>query len=107
MTVKYLSPHHSPEDPGGLIATAIEMGEEFPGPAQDIFVGWSLRLDDHQDVTATAKLLLERFGYLEGPLPDNAAGELLALLRQAAEGSSSDDSPKRRRKGGWRSRRGP
>jgi hypothetical protein len=32
MATKYLSPHHSPDDPGGVIREVLLMGPEFPGP---------------------------------------------------------------------------
>ena len=42
MATKYLSPHHSPDDPGGVIREVLLMGPEFPGPAEDAMLAWEL-----------------------------------------------------------------
>src|SRR3546814_4207546 len=36
LMVRYLSEHDSPDDPGGLIREVLQMGAEFPGPAEDV-----------------------------------------------------------------------
>lgn len=102
MTIKYVSPHDSPDDPGGLIREALDLGADFPGPAEDLLLSWSLRLADDQPPAAAARSLLRRYGHEAGPLPPGAAGRLVALLRQAAQ--EPPDGPTRRR-GGWRARR--
>lgn len=107
MAVKYLSEHHSPDDPGGLIKEVLEMGAAFPGPAEDIVLAWMLRLADDQDPAAVAGRLLEAYGIAAGPLPEGACGKVVDILRQtAAFGSERLQShlskPKRR---GGRSKR--
>ena len=49
MATKFLSPHHSPDDPGGVIGEVIRMGSEFPGPAEDVMLAWTLRLGVDRD----------------------------------------------------------
>jgi hypothetical protein len=84
MATKYLSPHHSPDDPGGVIREVLLMGPEFPGPAEDVIVAWTLRLGVDRDPADSAKRLLATYELAEGPLPDGACGKLVDLLRQAA-----------------------
>ena len=36
--VKYVSKHHSPEDPGGLIYEVLQAGGDYTGPAEDIIL---------------------------------------------------------------------
>jgi len=84
MATKYLSPHHSADDPGGVIREVLLMGPEFPGPAEDVMLAWTLRLGADQDACEAAKRLLAAYHLAEGPLPDDACGRLVDLLRQAA-----------------------
>lgn len=84
MAIKYPSPNDSPDDPGGLIKEVLDMGTEFPGPAEDILVAWMLRLGDDRDPADAAGRLIERYGIAEGPPPDGACGRVVELLRQAA-----------------------
>ncbi len=84
MATKYLSPHHSPDDPGGVIREVLLMGPEFPGPAEDVIVAWTLRLGVDRDPADAAKRLLATYELAEGPLPDGACGKLVDLLRQTA-----------------------
>jgi len=84
MATKYLSPHHSPDDPGGVIREVLLMGPEFPGPAEDVIVAWTLRLGVDRDPADSAKRLLATYELAEGPLPDGACGKLVDLLRQVA-----------------------
>ena len=104
MVIKYVSPHDSPDDPGGLIREVIDMGPEFPGPAEDILVAWTLRLADGLDPAEAAARLLAAYGIAEGAAPDNAAGKVVTLLRQAAQ--SPRQHLNRRRQGGRRGRTG-
>lgn len=103
MGVKYVSPHDSPEDPGGLIREVLDLGAAFPGPAEDVMLSWTLRLGDEQPPAATARILLVRYGLEEAPLPEGACGRLVALLREVAEDRRSEQAGRRR--GGWRGRR--
>lgn len=103
MNVKYVSPYDSPEDPGGLIREVLELGPEFPGPAEDVLLSWSLRLGEGQEAAAAARTLLQRYGIENAPLPEGACGRLVLLLRQAASGERPEHAGRRR--GGWRGRR--
>ncbi len=93
----------APEDPGRLVYEALRMGPEFPGPAPDLLLAWSLKLPDGEDMKTAAARLLRAYG-LEGvaPPPD-PRGELILLLQQAAR----DEPPPSRRRGGWRARTRP
>ncbi|MDH3472811.1 MAG: hypothetical protein OEM59_03880 [Rhodospirillales bacterium] len=85
MAIKYVSEHDSPDDPGGLIKQALDMGPEFPGPAEDILLAWMLRLGADHDAVAAAGRLIETYGIAEGPVPADATGKLVELLRQTAQ----------------------
>ena len=84
MAIKYISVNDSPDDPGGLIKEILDMGAEFPGPAEDILVAWMLRLGEDLDPAEAARRLLDSYGVAEGPLSDDACGRVIELLRQAA-----------------------
>ncbi len=102
MAVTYTSRFHCPEDPGGLVQETLAMGSAFPGPAEDVLVSWSLRLDEDLPPARAASRLLERLDLSDGPLPEGACGRLVALLRQAAV---EPDEKAARRRGGRRGRR--
>ncbi|MEX0759600.1 MAG: hypothetical protein WD100_08480 [Tistlia sp.] len=93
----------APEDPGGLVLEVLRMGPEFPGPAQDLLLAWTLKLPDGLDLRAAAARLLEAYGLAEGQPPRDARGTLVTLLREAAAGAP----PPARRRGGWRGRERP
>jgi hypothetical protein len=101
MAVRYISQFHSAEDPGGLIGEALALGADFPGPAEDLLLAWSLRLADDLPAPEAARRLIDRLGLADLTLP-GAAGRLVELLRQAA---ASIAPPTGRRRGGWRGRR--
>lgn len=84
MAIKYLSPHHSEDDPGGLIHDVLEAGADFQGPAEDVILTWTLRLGDARDPAEAARRLLEAYKVAEGPPPAGAAGRVIELLRQTA-----------------------
>ncbi len=97
MATRYLSPHHSPDDPGGVIKEVLLMGPEFPGPAEDVMLAWTLRLGTDRDPAGAAERLLEAYGVAQGPLPEGACGKLVDLLRQAAASHGTPIcKPKRR-----------
>jgi hypothetical protein len=97
MVTRYLSPHHSPDDPGGVIREVLLMGPEFPGPAEDVMLAWTLRLGPDLDPADAAKRLLAAYELSEGPLPDGACGKLVDLLRQPADsGGRATGRPVRR-----------
>jgi hypothetical protein len=101
MAVRYTSQFHSAEDPGGLIGEALSLGADFPGPAEDLLLAWSLRLADNLPAPEAARRLLERYSVGSATLP-GAAGRLVELLRQTA---ATDPQAAGRRRGGWRGRR--
>jgi len=84
MAIKYTSPHHSEDDPGGIIHDVLEAGPDFQRPAEDIVLTWTLRLADGRDPAEAAERLLTAYGVAEGPLPAGAAGRVVEMLRQAA-----------------------
>lgn len=95
MSLHYASPLHHPDDPGGLIGEAFAMGTDFPGPAEDLFLAWSLRLPIGCDSAAAAARLLQRYAPTDGETPGDACGRpidacgrLAELLRQAAQGEA-------------------
>ncbi len=96
--VKYVSKHHSPEDPGGLIYEVLQAGDDYTGPAEDIILSWMLRLDDGQDPAATARHLLEAYGCEDGALPGGSAGRLIQLLRETAAASQERLTKRSRRR---------
>jgi hypothetical protein len=101
MTIHYTSPHHRPEDPGGQIREALNMGADFPGPAQDLLLSWTLKLEGIDAPTA-ARHLIEIYALADREAPDDARGDLIRLLRQTAA-LESPCMPTRRR-GGRRAR---
>jgi len=89
MPITYTSKYHCPEDPGGSIHEALAMGDAFPGPARDIVLAWMLRLDGSIAAHAAAQRLLDSHGLAEGPLPEGRRGELVRLLREAAQATEA------------------
>ncbi len=104
MAIKYVSEHHSSDDPGGLVKTVLDMGSEFPGPAEDIVMTWLLRLDDDRDPAEVAARLLADYGYAETPLPEGACGRVIELLRETADNKAGDRKARPLRRGGRRGR---
>ena len=84
MTIQYLGRYHSEDDPGGLVREVVELGPDFPGSARDLLLSWVLRLDAGKDPAEAAKRLLKAYGIAEGPVAENACGELIGLLRETA-----------------------
>ena len=84
MAIKYLSKHHSDDDPGGLIREVLEAGPAFQGPAEDIVLSWTLRLGEGIDPADAARRLLDAYGVAEGPPPEGATGRVVTLLRETA-----------------------
>ncbi len=108
MAIRYLSEHDSPDDPGGLIREVIELGEDFPGPAEDIVLAWVLRLGDGRDPGQSAKRLITDYRLDDEPQPGGACGRLIEMLKETAE--YPDQRMTRhlcrpRRRGGWRRNR--
>lgn len=90
------------DDPGGLIRSALEMGSEFPGPAEDLLLAWILKLPAGGDVPAAARRLIERYALAETPR-EGEIGRLIGLIREAA--ASTGGGAGVRRSGRPRNRR--
>ena len=88
------------DDPGGLIRSALEMGMEFPGPAEDLLLAWILKLPAGGDVPAAARRLIERYALAAHPR-EGEIGRLVALIRKAAASTGSGPGVRR----GGRARR--
>ncbi|WP_455374278.1 hypothetical protein [Limibacillus halophilus] len=86
MTIKYHGVYDSPEDPQGIIKMSLEMGAEFPGPAEDVLLAWTLRLGVDADVPAAARKLLADYGVEAMAVGNDQHGRLIALLKETAEG---------------------
>ena len=61
------------------------MGADFPGPAEDIILAWMLGLGADRDPAQAARRLIETYGLAEAPLPSDATGRIVEMLRQTAE----------------------
>ena len=99
--ITYVSQYDSPEDPQGIMKQTLAMGAEFPGPAADVFLAWTLRLGLDADVAAAARKLIADYGLDEVPDHGGEHARLIALLREAAEGKTMTA----RRRGGTRRNR--
>lgn len=74
----------SPDDPKSLIQQAFAMGDEFPGPAEDLLLSWMLSLDMAVDVRLAATRLLAQYAG-DPVVPTNPhVAKLADLLRQTA-----------------------
>ncbi|MPZ12239.1 MAG: hypothetical protein GEU89_18810 [Kiloniellaceae bacterium] len=108
MAIRYLSEHDSPDDPGGLIREALGLGEEFPGPAEDVALAWILRLGQDRDPAEAATRLIADYELDREPGPGGACGRLVAILRETAEFPAQRMTRhlcQPRRRGGWRRKR--
>jgi hypothetical protein len=89
----------NPLDPKSLLEQAFEMGEEFPGPAEDLLLSWLLSLGADQPADAAAKVLLPRYAaQLAGKSDRLPIVRLHRLLEQVA--ISPPAAPKRGRLSG-------
>jgi hypothetical protein len=108
MAIRYLSEHDSPEDPGGLIREVLEMGEDFPGPAEDVVLAWVLRLGEGHDPAQAATRLIDDYRLDEEPQPGGPCGRLVAMLKETAQFPAQRMTRhlgQPRRRGGWRRNR--
>jgi len=108
MTIRYLSEHDSPDDPGGLIREVLELGEDFPGPAEDVVLAWILRLGQDRDPGEAAKRLVADYRLDSEPQPGGACGRLIAMLKETAAYPAQRITRhlcQPRRRGGWRRNR--
>jgi len=89
----------NPLDPKALLEQAFEMGDDFPGPAEDLLLSWLLSLGTDQAPDAAATTLLPRFtSRVEGKSDTLAIVRLHRLLEQVA--ISPPAAPKRGRLSG-------
>jgi len=110
MAIRYLSDHDSPDDPGGLIREVLEMGEDVPGPAEDVILAWILRLGQERDPGQAAQRLIDDYHLNDDgpggePLPGGACGRLIAMLKETATFPAQRMTRhlcQPRRRGGWR-----
>ncbi|MFM9844194.1 MAG: hypothetical protein ACKVOI_14610 [Dongiaceae bacterium] len=72
-----------PFDPQLLIRQVLDMGAEFPGPAEDILLSWILSLDRALDPAAAALQLIDAYG-LDIPAEHTATLRLRDLIEQTA-----------------------
>jgi hypothetical protein len=80
---------HPAEDPKSLISEAFAMGDEFPGPAEDMLLSWMLSLDMATDARNAASLLLARYEAVAAETANPHVARLADLLRQTAAAESS------------------
>ncbi len=88
-----------PFDPQLLIRQVLDMGAEFPGPAEDILLSWILSLDRALDPAAAAQQLIDAYG-LEIPADHRATLRLRDLILQTArfpDGALPSQAAARRR----------
>jgi len=94
----------NPLDPKSLLEQAFEMGDEFPGPAEDLLLSWLLSLGGDQPPAEAATALLQRYAArVEGQSDALPIVKLHRLLEQVA--ISPPATPRRGRLSG-RMRRG-
>jgi hypothetical protein len=77
-------PAANPLDPKSLLDQAFEMGEEFPGPAEDLLLSWLLSLGTAQPQEAAVALLPLYSGRVEGKNEQLPIARLYRLLEQVA-----------------------
>lgn len=96
-----------PEDPSRLIRQVLEMGEEFPGPANDVLLSWLIELKDRIDPAEAARRLIQRHKLPGPPFATTPRGELIRLIHETASYSAERlEEMGRRRRGGRRARVG-
>lgn len=75
----------NPLDPKSILDQAFEMGDEFPGPAEDLLLSWLLSLAADQPPAEAAKVLHPRYAAQVGGKSDaQPIMKLLRLLEQVA-----------------------
>ena len=89
----------NPLDPKSILDQAFDMGDEFPGPAEDLLLSWLLSLGADQAPAEAAKVLLPRYtAQMEGKSDTLPIVKLHRLLEQVA--ISPPAAPKRGRLSG-------
>ncbi len=85
-----MTPQNEPlsDDPKSLIEQAFEMGDEFPGPAEDLLLSWMLSLDLATDARLAAGRLLAQYAGDPAKLTNPHMARLADLLRQTSQAES-------------------
>ncbi len=96
--MQYLSKHSCIEDPGGIIGESVSMGNDFPGPAQDIFLAWALQLTKEQNTALCAQTLLQKYPILLQQDIAAPLGMLAQFLIQASQSTAPTTKRKRNRR---------
>ena len=65
------------------------MGDEFPGPAEDMLLSWMLSLDTATDARSAAAQLLTRYEAAATQTANPHVARLVDLLRQTAAAESN------------------
>jgi hypothetical protein len=79
------APAANPLDPKSLLEQAFEMGDEFPGPAEDLLLSWLLSLGGDQPPAEAAAALLPRYtARMQGKSDTLPIAKLHKLLEQVA-----------------------
>ncbi|MET4807417.1 hypothetical protein [Limibacillus sp. MBR-115] len=98
--VIYISEYDSPEDPQGILKQTLAMGSEFPGPAADVFLAWTLRLGLDSNVAEAARAVIRDYHLDTAEDHGGEHAKLVTLIREAAKGQTVTA----RRRGGARGR---
>ena len=95
----------NPLDPKSLLEQAFDMGEEFPGPAEDLLLSWLLSLGADQPPATAAATLLPRF--TESLAGKDDALPIVKLHRLLQQVATSPPATARRGRLSARTRRAP
>lgn len=93
-----------PFDPKSVLEQAFAMGEEFPGPAQDLLLSWLLSLGADQQPPAAAAALLPRYAGTVTGMAETLP--IVTLHRLLSEVATSPPATARRGRLSARLRRG-
>ena len=97
-------PAANPLDPKSLLEQAFDMGEEFPGPAEDLLLSWLLSLGADQPPAEAAAALLPR--YTERMAGKSDALPIMKLHKLLEQVAVSPPATARRGRLSGRTRRG-
>lgn len=75
----------NPLDPMAILKQAFEMGDQFPGPAEDLLLSWLLSLGGDQNPAAAAATLLPLYAESVAGKPElQPIAKLHRLLAEVA-----------------------
>ncbi len=92
----------SADDPKHLIEQVFAMGDEFPGPAEDLLLSWMLSLAPEADAPQAARRLADCY---ESRLRDVAENRPLRRLWRLLRETAMAKNERGRRRGGANGRR--